>query len=598
MNKSDDLPTLWQNYRNWLGRQMGVDEQRKAEVYLEISQAATLRDASYWLQVVFAAGIATLGLILNSPAVIIGAMLISPLMGPILSLGLALATGDFVLLVRAIANLSLSCAVAVSFAVILIFSLPFKEITSEIAGRTQPNTLDLVIALFSGAVGALATCRPIKGVVNSIPGAAIAVALMPPLCVVGYGIGSALSLNQPEGFQTARGGGLLFLTNLVAIAFSSLLVFLALHIDTETVREKMRIWEINDQESYTIQEFLGRYQFLQKLRPIGSLPGRLLVGLLAISALLIPLSNAFVKLGDEVAQKQRQNFLRRTVTEVWQKNFETLPDGQPRSTIERVTVREQNPLMNLQLNIFTSKLYSPVEKERYIKELAQRFNKEPKQIQFTLIEIPIASSEILAKQEEVRTIVEPPAPSFKELQANLLQQLKSSMINLALPPNFQLLDYAVTTSKTQSMMISITYLSERNMSDDARSLVIQDIHSRLAVEDVNINLQHINSSAGEILFEADKSTLPLSANSTLDKIGALLKRYPSLDLSVLISRRSSEKINFEKSRYAAISLYLETKWQIGQERLRLSTKSNFSNQVTPIKLPQDGKTLLSLTVQN
>jgi uncharacterized hydrophobic protein (TIGR00271 family) len=82
---------------------MGVDEHRKAEVYLEISQAATLRDASYWLQVVFAAGIATLGLILNSPAVIIGAMLISPLIGPILSLGLSLATGDFVLLARAIA---------------------------------------------------------------------------------------------------------------------------------------------------------------------------------------------------------------------------------------------------------------------------------------------------------------------------------------------------------------------------------------------------------------------------------------------------------------------------------------------------------------
>lgn len=598
MNKSDNISTLWQNYRNWLGTQMGVDEQRKAEVYLEISQAATLRDASYWLQVVFAAGIATLGLILNSPAVIIGAMLISPLMGPILSLGLALATGDFVLLARAIANLTLSCIVAVSFAIILIFLLPFKEITSEIAGRTQPNTLDLVIALFSGAVGALATCRPIKGVVNSIPGAAIAVALMPPLCVVGYGIGTALSLNHAEGFQTARGGGLLFLTNLVAIAFSSLLVFLVLHIDTEEVREKMRIWEINDQESYTIQEFLGRYPFLQKLRPIGSLPGRLLVGLLAILALLIPLSNAFVKLGDEVAQKQRQNFLRRTVTEVWQKNFETLPDGQPRSTIERVAVREQNPLMNLQLNIFTSKLYSPVEKERYIKELAQRFNKEPKQIQFTLIEIPIASNEILAKQEEVRTVLEPPTPSFKELQGTLLQQLNSSLINLALPPNFQLLDYAVTTSKTQSMMISITYLSARNMSDDAGSLVIQDIRSRLGVEDVNINLQPINSSAGEILFEADKSTLPSSANSTLDQIGALLKRYPSLDLSVSISRRSSEKINFEKSRYAAISLYLYTKWQIGQERLRLAAKSNFSNQVTPIKLPQNGKTLLSLTVQD
>jgi uncharacterized hydrophobic protein (TIGR00271 family) len=598
MNKPEDIPTLWQNSRNWLGTQMGVDEHRKAEVYLEISQAATLRDASYWLQVVFAAGIATLGLILNSPAVIIGAMLISPLMGPILSLGLSLATGDFVLLARAIANLTLSCTVAISFAVILIFSLPFKEITSEIVGRTQPNTLDLVIALFSGAVGALATCRPIKGVVNSIPGAAIAVALMPPLCVVGYGIGTALSLNLSDGFQTARGGGLLFLTNLVAIAFSSLLVFLALHIDTDAVREKVRIWEVNDPESDIIQKFLGHYPFLQKLRPIGSLPGRLLVGSLAVLALLVPLSNAFGRLGNEVAQKQRQNFLRRNVTEIWQKDFGTLDNGQPRSTIERVSIREQDRLINLQLNIFTSKLYSPIEKEQYIKELAQKIDKEPKQIQLTLNEIPIASNEILTKQEEVKTAVETPAPNFQELQVNLFQKLNASLLDLALPPKVQLLDYAVTTSKAQAIVVSVIYLSDRDMSDDARSLVIQDIRTRLDIKDANVKLEHINTSAGEILFEEDKSILPLSANSTLDKIGTLLKNYPSLSLNISISRRNSEQLSFEKSRYNAIALYLFTKWQIGQERLKPSFLSGLSSELIPIKLPQDGRTLLRLNANN
>ena len=138
----------------------------------------------------FSAGIATLGLALNSPAVIIGAMLISPLMGPILASGLALATGDFVLGTRAVVNLALSCLAAIAFAVLLVALLPFKEVTAEIAARTQPNTLDLVIALFSGAVGSIAVCKEVKGVVTSIPGVAIAVALMPPLCVVGYGIGS------------------------------------------------------------------------------------------------------------------------------------------------------------------------------------------------------------------------------------------------------------------------------------------------------------------------------------------------------------------------------------------------------------------------
>jgi len=315
-------------------------------------------------------------------------------------------------------------------------------------------------------------------------------------------------------------------------------------------------------------------------------------------ALLVPLSNAFGRLGDEVSQKQRQNFLRRNVTEIWQKDFGSLTDGQPRSTIERVSIREQDRRINLQLNIFTSKLYTPIEKEQYIKELAQKIDKEPKQIQFTLNEIPIASNQVLAKQEEAKTIVETPAPNFQELQVNLFQKLNASLTDLALPPQANLLDYAVTTSKAQSILVLITYISDRDMSDDARSLVIQDIRSRLDIKDVNVKLEHINTSAGEILFEEDKSTLPLSASITLDKIGTLLKNYPALNLNISISRRSSEQSNFEKSRYDAIALYLFTKWQIGQEQLRLSFLSGLSSELTPIKLPQDGRTLLRFNVNN
>jgi len=322
------------------------------------------------------------------------------------------------------------------------------------------------------------------------------------------------------------------------------------------------------------------------------------VGLLAVIALLVPLSNAFGKLGEEVAQKQRQNFLRRNVTEIWQKDFGTLPDGQPRSSIERVAIREQDRLLKLQLNIFTSKLYSPIEKEQYIKELAQKIDKEPKQIQFILNEIPIASNEIVTKQEEVRPVVEPPAPNFTELQVSLLQKLNDSLGDLALPPQVNLLDYAVTTSKAQSIVVAITYLSDRDLSDDARSLVIQDIRTRLNITDASINLEQIDRSAGEILFEKDKSILPLSANITLDKVGALLKKYPSLSLNISISRRSSESISFEQSRYKAISLYLFTKWQIGQERLGISTLSRLSSKLTPNKLRQDGKTLLRLNANN
>jgi uncharacterized hydrophobic protein (TIGR00271 family) len=156
--------------------------------------------------VLFAAGLATLGLVLNSPAVIIGAMLISPLMGSILASRLALATRDVILAIRAVFILILSCGLAIGLAFLVVLILPAKEMTSEILARTQPNLLDLVIALFSGAVGAIAICKDAKGFVTSVPGVFITVALMPPLCVVGYEMGTAFTFNAETGFAVARGG--------------------------------------------------------------------------------------------------------------------------------------------------------------------------------------------------------------------------------------------------------------------------------------------------------------------------------------------------------------------------------------------------------
>jgi uncharacterized hydrophobic protein (TIGR00271 family) len=560
---------FWQSTRDWLANQMNVTEQRKVEVYLEISQSATLQDATYWLQIIFAAGIATLGLVLSSPAVIIGAMLISPLMGPILSLGLSLAAGDFILLARAIANLTISCTVAISFALLLIFTLPFKEATTEILVRTTPTTLDLGVALFSGAIGTIATCRPVKGVITSIPGVAIAVALMPPLCVVGFGMGIAFSLNFEEGLQIARGGSLLFLTNLIAISFSSLIVFLALHIDTDGVREQVKQWESADQESLAVQNFLGRYVFLKRLRPIGSLPGRLLMGLLAILALLVPLSNAFVKLSQEVSQKQQQNMLRRAATSIWQSQFSNEVNNQPRSSIERLVITEQDQFVSVKLNVFTSRFYSKTEQDLYVQELAKKLSKQPQQIQFTLTEIPTASNELIAKKEELILPVEPKALTISELQADLQQSLSNVVADLAFPPNAQLVDYAMITGKAQGATLAITYLSDRPISDDAKILIRSELRKRLGIIDARVNLEQVAKDFGSISFAEDISSISNENRVKLDQVGRLLQQYPNLRLSTAINLRSLEANNLRQERYQSITRYLATNWQISANRINL-----------------------------
>jgi uncharacterized hydrophobic protein (TIGR00271 family) len=130
--------------------------------------------------------VASVGLNVNSTAVIIGAMLISPLMGPIVGAGFALGTYDFVILKKSAKNLLIATVVSLLVSTIYFFISPFKDAQSELLARTSPNIYDVLIAFFGGLVGVIATTRAEKG--NPIPGVAIATALMPPLCTAGYGL--------------------------------------------------------------------------------------------------------------------------------------------------------------------------------------------------------------------------------------------------------------------------------------------------------------------------------------------------------------------------------------------------------------------------
>ena len=165
----------------------------------------------YAFMILMSAGIAVLGLLISSPAVVIGAMLISPLMNPILGFGFSLATFDFAETRRSLAALAIGAALAVAFTWLIVVLSPLKESTVEILSRTRPNLFDLLIALFAALAGAYAI---IKGQGEMIVGVAIATALMPPLAVVGYGLAT---WNLP-----VFGGALaLFVTNFVTIALAA-----------------------------------------------------------------------------------------------------------------------------------------------------------------------------------------------------------------------------------------------------------------------------------------------------------------------------------------------------------------------------------------
>lgn len=163
-------------------------EEKKDRVLESIKANISFRGSNLWI-LACAIVIASIGLNVNSTAVIIGAMLISPLMGPIVGAGFALAIYDFDLLKRSAKNLLIATVVSLTVATIYFFLSPFKETQSELLARTAPNIYDVMIAFFGGLVGVIALTRVEKG--NPIPGVAIATALMPPLCTAGYGLATA-----------------------------------------------------------------------------------------------------------------------------------------------------------------------------------------------------------------------------------------------------------------------------------------------------------------------------------------------------------------------------------------------------------------------
>lgn len=203
------LADAFMNLRDWWAEQV-IGKIDQAEVIERRREECALSER-YLFMTAMSGGIAVLGLLLGSPAVVIGAMLLSPLMGPIMGLGFALATGDWDWLKQSGRTLLLGSLMAVALCATLVFLSPIQTITSEIAARTRPNLFDLFVALFSALAGAYALIRGREG---TIVGVAIATALMPPLAVVGFGLATF-------NWTVFSGSLLLFATNLITIALTA-----------------------------------------------------------------------------------------------------------------------------------------------------------------------------------------------------------------------------------------------------------------------------------------------------------------------------------------------------------------------------------------
>jgi len=218
---------------------LGADAATQDEVNSNIQKGIMIKGTNLWV-LIFAIFIASLGLNTNSTAVIIGAMLISPLMGPIIGMGYSMGVYDFALLKESFRNFLIMIVVSLATSA-LFFTLPLITTTqSELLARTQPTTYDILIALFGGLAGMVAQTRKERtGTV--IPGVAIATALMPPLCTVGYGLATLQ-------FRFMLGALYLFTINSIFIALASFIV-------TRVMKYKM-IGNLDEYKAKRLKDFM------------------------------------------------------------------------------------------------------------------------------------------------------------------------------------------------------------------------------------------------------------------------------------------------------------------------------------------------------
>ena len=202
--------------RNWqLLRNFGLEAIPILKIRESLVKDSQL-DQNYFILILSSCLIATFGLLINSAAVIVGAMIIAPLMLPLRGLSFATLEGDIQLLRSSLSAIALGTIIAVgcSWLVGLVIGLP--QFGSEIWSRTQPTLIDLLIAIVAGGISGYAKIRPAMS--DAIPGTAISVALMPPLCVIG------LTLSQGQ-WEAALGASLLYLTNLIGINLACIAVY-------------------------------------------------------------------------------------------------------------------------------------------------------------------------------------------------------------------------------------------------------------------------------------------------------------------------------------------------------------------------------------
>jgi cell volume regulation protein A len=501
-------------FTDWMARFFGLRLADRETEYGELIRASYLFEPLFWVQSVLGAAICALGLILDQPAIIIGGALIVPLVRPVVAAGLALATGDLYLLVKLVAKLLGFGLLVVVLSALVVDLLPFSATTAEIAARMRPTVLDFLVAFFGGMSGAALIGLRTRAF-HYLPGAVIAITLLPALCVMGFGLEGSL------GGQAFRGGGLQFTANVFAAVLGASAILSLVGIPKAAQCESVRIWKEQELARPVVHAVFGRLRLQNLIGRTGSVRARVVVVGIFLLTLLIPLQSALNQLAREYRTRQAIS------------RAQAVFDIPGRSSVLSSSFVLRDQLIEVRVQVATNALFTRHDITRFEERVSDQVGRP------THLDLVQTLSDV-GQADTIRNMLFAPSPAPVPERARTVaeslqetrQLVERAVALLPLPERMHVLGVRNAITRSNGTAVELAYLAEREIGPDAQAVLISLLAAQTGLGEDQLNLRWLPAStrvrlsrAGSVLREDEQ---------TVQRLRDTLAEWPGLAVSLSV----------------------------------------------------------------
>jgi cell volume regulation protein A len=499
---------------DWFARVFGLRLADRESEYAEMIRASFVSEPLFWMQAVLGTSICALGLILAQPMIVLGGALVVPVARPVVATGLALASGDLLLLAKLMAKLTAFSVTAVALSAALIGALPFAPVLSDIVARTRPTILDFLVAFFGGMAAAAMVSRR-QRTIQYLPGAVVAVTLVPALCVVGFALTDVVDAGV---LQKAT---LQFSANVFAAILGAGLIMLAVGIPRAAQSALVRQWKDEELASPLASTVFRRLGVERAIGLTGSVRARLIVVGAFLLLLVIPLQLAFNDVRSEL--RSRQAVAR----------AQEIFNVTNRSAVLGSAVAISDDSVDVRLQVATNALFSADDVARFESQVAAETNRRAR-LDLVQSMADVGNAGTLRRLLEERQRPElPVAP--RSVLATLQEadgQVSPLIRDLPWPDGVQVLSIRSIMGGTPGPALAVVYLAERALNPDAQAVLTRLIAGQTRMDQGRITLEWL-PAVHPLRISPDR-TLDAEAATALRTVRTTLSEHPDLEVSLIV----------------------------------------------------------------